>query len=88
MGLQRVGHDWATEQQQGKPKELVPDHHDTESRQIFWNKKLKDEGSMYKSVLQASLLSGGNKSSFYRIAVRIKTNHKYEYLMKKQIYSA
>ena len=43
---------------------------------------------MYKSVLQASLLSGGNKSSFYRIAVRIKTNHKYEYLMKKQIYSA
>ena len=42
---------------------------------FFWN-KLKDEGSMYKSVLQAVLLSI-YKNSFYRIVVRIKTNHTY-----------
>ena len=42
---------------------------------FFWN-KLKDEGSVYKSVLQAVLLSI-YKNSFYRIVVRIKTNHTY-----------
>lgn len=50
----------------------------------FWNKKAADEASSYNSVYKLHLLNGGNKNSFCRIAVRTKTNNKYEYLMKEQ----